>query len=679
MRYALPLLFLAAVPSSVAAAPHGGVAGSKHDLSTGGPGPIRAMSETNPCAFCHLPHVGGNDVATGPGVDRMLRTRAARCGGAPGGRAARRGSAFPATTGRSRWARLWGGDIRTNIAAIPSGRPSNLGTDLRKGHPVSFVPAPAGGDTRPPPPGDPVKLDRRGELQCTSCHDPHQEYGGDPVVGMFLAKSAQNSELCLTCHEAARVSPAGASHAGSSALIVGRTGERPPGVGRLGGVRGMPSSTRSGAERTDARQAPGRRRRGLPPLSLRDGRAGERRSGLDEAVRPLRQRARRPRRRGGEGRRAAVAARELPGSAASRHLRGLPRSSRGEGRDRRGDGRRRRARGRLGSGPLRPAGGAGAVRVRGVPEVPRGQREQAAARRRAAGRLDPARLGRPEPPDAALAFGRVVPSDRAARPERGRARAEAAAQRAVGHLLRGLPRLRRRAGQRWRRPARTARLDLPVPPRAELRDAGRKRREPRARTRSATSATTATSSCPRSPAFRNTGRTSWIGARRARRATPRTASPASAGRPRRTRTSIDFDLSIVQVRAGSAATGAWGRAPGAAPSPATTRRTTRSSTDEVNMTTNRSLDTARRGLLLLGALAAAGCVSTRGRPTEEIRWPLAARRGPREVRPRLPERRRSPRERAPAHLAGAHRGLPGRGRSTSPPGSRSASTSGRST
>ena len=223
MRYALPLLFLAAVPSSVAAAPHGGVAGSKHDLSTGGPGPIRAMSETNPCAFCHLPHVGGTTSRPDPGSihapyeSSTMRGRAGRPSGATR-------VCLSCHDGTIAVGQTLGRHIRTNIAAIPSGRPSNLGTDLRKGHPVSFVPAPAGGDTRPPPPGDPVKLDRRGELQCTSCHDPHQEYGGDPVVGMFLAKSAQNSELCLTCHEAARVSPAGASHAGSSALIVGGQG-----------------------------------------------------------------------------------------------------------------------------------------------------------------------------------------------------------------------------------------------------------------------------------------------------------------------------------------------------------------------------------------------------------------------------------------------------------------------
>ena len=32
------------------------VVNSKHDLSTFGPGPIRALDESRVCIFCHVPH-----------------------------------------------------------------------------------------------------------------------------------------------------------------------------------------------------------------------------------------------------------------------------------------------------------------------------------------------------------------------------------------------------------------------------------------------------------------------------------------------------------------------------------------------------------------------------------------------------------------------------------------------
>ena len=40
------------------------------------------------------------------------------------------------------------------------------------------------------------------------------------------------------------------------------------------------------------------------------------------------------------------------------------------------------------------------------------------------------------------------------------------------------------------------------------------------------------------------------------------------------------------------------------------------------MNANRTLDSARRALLLVSAIAAAGCATSSGRPTEEIVWPL---------------------------------------------------------
>jgi predicted CXXCH cytochrome family protein len=83
---------------------------------------------------------------------------------------------------------------------IPPGA-TNLGTDLSDDHPVSFVyssdlpnkdPQIKSPDSLPPE----VQLDAMGELQCITCHDPH-----DNTFGNFLVASNERSNLCVTCHD----------------------------------------------------------------------------------------------------------------------------------------------------------------------------------------------------------------------------------------------------------------------------------------------------------------------------------------------------------------------------------------------------------------------------------------------------------------------------------------------
>ena len=83
---------------------------------------------------------------------------------------------------------------------LPAGSPSNLagGRDLAGNHPFAITPATSPA-LRTPPAGDPVKLDQNQRLQCTSCHEPHEQ-NIDPVAGKFLVKRNAASALCLTCH-----------------------------------------------------------------------------------------------------------------------------------------------------------------------------------------------------------------------------------------------------------------------------------------------------------------------------------------------------------------------------------------------------------------------------------------------------------------------------------------------
>lgn len=86
---------------------------------------------------------------------------------------------------------------------LPSSSASNLAGDqtFSNDHPFGFAPR-AAAEILNPAMRDPVRLDRSGKVQCTSCHDPHRE-DADPVMRKFLVKSNQASALCLSCHQKA--------------------------------------------------------------------------------------------------------------------------------------------------------------------------------------------------------------------------------------------------------------------------------------------------------------------------------------------------------------------------------------------------------------------------------------------------------------------------------------------
>jgi predicted CXXCH cytochrome family protein len=76
-----------------------------------------------------------------------------------------------------------------------------LGTDLSDDHPISFVysdelvnkdPQLKSPEQLP----EKMKLDSLGELQCSTCHDPHNDAFGD-----FLVVSNVASNLCMKCHD----------------------------------------------------------------------------------------------------------------------------------------------------------------------------------------------------------------------------------------------------------------------------------------------------------------------------------------------------------------------------------------------------------------------------------------------------------------------------------------------
>ena len=198
-----------------------GIETTVHNLGTSGPGQVKALTEERICIFCHAPHRATtraplwnrNDsratyvVYDSPTLDAQP--------GQPTGSSRMCLSCHDGTVAL--------GEVvsEPDEIAFPAAHrmldPStgSLETDLADDHPVSF-PYDTGLVAADPELKDPaaidppVSLDPNGELQCTSCHDPH-----DNTYGRFLVTSDYRSGLCLSCH--AKTNWDGSRHATSVA------------------------------------------------------------------------------------------------------------------------------------------------------------------------------------------------------------------------------------------------------------------------------------------------------------------------------------------------------------------------------------------------------------------------------------------------------------------------------
>lgn len=177
-----------------------------HNLSASGPGPIRAVTESQVCVFCHAPH---NTQGVRPLWNQDLPAASYRIyrsttldalPGQPTGSSKLCLSCHDGTIAlgsvlsRADQIRMVGGDF------IPVG-PTHLGTDLADDHPVSFhyTSGLAATDHQLASPTSlpsEVRLDASGQMQCTSCHDPHHNLNGD-----FLVRRPEFGELCMACHD----------------------------------------------------------------------------------------------------------------------------------------------------------------------------------------------------------------------------------------------------------------------------------------------------------------------------------------------------------------------------------------------------------------------------------------------------------------------------------------------
>lgn len=189
------------------------VINSKHNLSTSGQGAIKAATESRVCIFCHSSH---NASKEGPlwnhetTAERFVTyDRSTMQGRAeqPNGATKLCLSCHDGTIAVGAVKGLDRPIEMRNVGGkgeIPANRTSHIGTDLSGTHPVSVKYQQSQAASKQHlrwPPVDPegrVGTDADGYVQCTACHDPHDDSRSERYP--FWNKKTFD-EVCDVCHQ----------------------------------------------------------------------------------------------------------------------------------------------------------------------------------------------------------------------------------------------------------------------------------------------------------------------------------------------------------------------------------------------------------------------------------------------------------------------------------------------
>lgn len=181
---------------------------SKHNLSFSGTGGVKTSETTEVCIFCHTSHTAGlssaplwnrekssvlydlyesstlqSSLGQPDGTSKLCLS--CHDGNIAIGHVLNRNKDF--TMSNTEGGKLTRGNLR------------NLGKDISDDHPVSFDPSRAVASSPElihPLPEDKVIYDKAGKVQCTTCHNPH-----DDTFSGFLRKDGINGALCKSCHQ----------------------------------------------------------------------------------------------------------------------------------------------------------------------------------------------------------------------------------------------------------------------------------------------------------------------------------------------------------------------------------------------------------------------------------------------------------------------------------------------
>ena len=236
MMPAVRILLAGCLLACLAAAAQTDIARTRHNLTATGPGTIRSTESTGLCIFCHTGHNAN--------PSRGLWNRELPAVTYQPYSSSTMQAATGQPTGSSRLCLschdgiLALGTLRVPAkgqahALGPLTGPTAIGTDLSKSHPVSFIydsalAAKQGELADPLALPRPVAVDRDRQLQCTSCHDPH-----DDRRPSFLNMETRSGALCTSCHRPRNWN--GSAHATSQATLKG-SGSTPWPAGAAGNV-----------------------------------------------------------------------------------------------------------------------------------------------------------------------------------------------------------------------------------------------------------------------------------------------------------------------------------------------------------------------------------------------------------------------------------------------------------
>lgn len=204
-----------------------GILSSKHNLSSWGPGDVKALTENQVCIFCHTPHnatpltpLWNRNILEGTNYQLYESSTLKVTLSQPTGPSRLCLSCHDGTVGLGAVMSVTGGIAMTKELTA---RSTMLGTDLRDDHPFSFSyndALPYDPELHNTPPDD-LLIYPGNAIHCPTCHDPH-----DNSFGQFLAVSNKNSGLCVRCHNVSGW--AASTHATSKATWIGNPPDQNP-------------------------------------------------------------------------------------------------------------------------------------------------------------------------------------------------------------------------------------------------------------------------------------------------------------------------------------------------------------------------------------------------------------------------------------------------------------------
>lgn len=181
---------------------------SKHDLSVSGTGDLKVTNMNNICIFCHTSHSSvtssnkplWNRKEEAPVYSVYKSTTLVSKIDQPDGASK---LCLSCHDGNIALGQIDRGPkelmfLNSSDGRIPRGRKSNLGENITDDHPISFnssLVVSSSIEYKHPSIDDEVKYDKKGKIQCTSCHNVH-----DNVFGKFLVKDNRRAMICKSCH-----------------------------------------------------------------------------------------------------------------------------------------------------------------------------------------------------------------------------------------------------------------------------------------------------------------------------------------------------------------------------------------------------------------------------------------------------------------------------------------------